>query len=779
MQRQKIKLILGAMLHDIGKVVYRAQNEKKTHSQLGYEYLKQQVGLEEDEILHCVKYHHGSELKKANIENDSFAYIAYLADNIASAVDRREKDTDASFGFEKEIPLQPVFNILNGNHGNCHYSPADMDNEGDINYPTVEKKMFDSWQYQRILDNISTNLKGLEWTEDYINSLLEVLEANLTYVPSSTSKGEVPDISLYDHLKLTAAISTCVYDYLEEKENRDYKQTLFQNGKKFFEEPAFLLYSLDISGIQSFIYTITTKNALRTLRARSFYLEIMMEHIIDCLLERLQLSRANLLYSGGGHCYILLPNTGFVRNEIRLFQDSVNQWFLKKYQTSLFLAGGMAECSGNSLQNCPEGSYSEIFANLSKDISRVKAHRYSAEEIIWLNQRKSVDYSRECRVCKCIGLVDENGVCPACLAMEKLSQKVLYDDFFTILSGEKENELELPGDYSMISDSKESLMKRMNDPLFVRAYNKNRMYTGKRIATKLWVGNYTTGSTFEEFAIKAQGIKRIGVLWADVDNLGHAFVSGFRNPENHDRYVTLSRTSTLSRQLSLFFKYYINNILNHPVYTMDGKKKEKRLATIVYSGGDDLFIVGAWNDIVELSVDICNSFKKYTEGTLTISAGIGFYQESYPISAIAEEVAELEEKSKGFPGKNAVTLLEDGETHEGISDGTYSWTEFQAEVLNEKFVHIYEFFETDEERGKAFLYNMLELIRNQTDKINLARFVYLLSRMEPEADKISQMEHYKKFSSLMYKWIRSPKDCRQLKTAITLYAYYSREKEEK
>ena len=87
-----------------------------------------------------------------------------------------------------------------------------------------------------------------------------------------------------------------------------------------------------------------------------------------------------------------------------------------------------------------------------------------------------------------------------------------------------------------------------------------------------------------------------------------------------------------------------------------------------------------------------------------------------------------------------MTLLEDGETHEGISDGTYSWTEFQAEVLNEKFVHIYEFFETDEERGKAFLYNMLELIRNQTDIIYLARFVYLLSRMEPEADKISQME---------------------------------------
>ena len=60
---------------------------------------------------------------------------------------------------------------------------------------------------------------------------------------------------------------------------------------------------MDISGIQSFIYTIGEKGALKGLRARSFYLEIMMEHIVDELLEKLSLSRANLIYTGGGHCY--------------------------------------------------------------------------------------------------------------------------------------------------------------------------------------------------------------------------------------------------------------------------------------------------------------------------------------------------------------------------------------------------------------------------------------------------------------------------------------------
>lgn len=778
MDESKVKVILGSLLHDIGKVVYRAGEEKETHSKLGYEYVKNTVGITENSTLECIQFHHAAALKHADIPENSFAYISYLADNIASATDRRKKE-DETYGFDRQIPLQPVFNILNGNKGNAYYNPADMKNEGKINYPIYEKKDFDKYQYQKILTSITDNLKGLYWSKEYVNSLLEVLEANLSYVPSSTSKEEVPDISLFDHLKLTAAVATCIYDFLKEKDTENYKQALFQHEKDFFDEKVFLLYSMDISGIQNFIYTITTKNALRTLRARSFYLEIMMEHIIDCLLNQLHLSRANLIYSGGGHCYILLPNTTATRETVDHFQNTVNQWFLDKFQISLYIAGGCASCSGNSLQNVPEGSYAAIFEGMSKSISKKKANRYLAEDIIYLNRQKSNDYSRECKVCKKVGNVGANQVCPMCLAIEKLSQKVLYEDFFSILSEEKENELPLPGGYTLIADTKDTLLKRIQeDSDFIRAYNKNRMYTGKHIATKIWIGNYTTGNTLEQFAEEAEGVKRIGVLRADVDNLGHAFVSGFRNTENQDRYVTLSRTATLSRQLSLFFKYFINDILSHPEYTLNGKKKEKRKATIVYSGGDDLFIVGAWDDIIELSVDLQKSFQKYTEGTLTISAGIGIYSDSYPISAIAEEVANLEDKSKTLEGKNAVTLLEDGCTHGGISDGTYAWPEFQKEVLQEKFTLIYHFFEDYEDRGKAFLYNMLDFIRNQQEKINLARFVYLISRLEPDKEEKEKQKIYRAFSEKMCEWIRLQKDCRQLKTAITLYAYYTRDRED-
>lgn len=153
---------------------------------------------------------------------------------------------------------------------------------------------------------------------------------------------------------------------------------------------------------------------------------------------------------------------------------------------------------------------------------------------------------------------------------------------------------------------------------------------------------------------------------------------------------------------------------------------------------------------------------------------------------IAKEVADLEEKSKKNIKKNSVTLLEDGEYHSiekdgdfiDISDGTYTWEEFEEYVLGEKYQVLKEFFDQSEDRGMNFMYHLLELIRNRDQKINFARYVYLLSRMEPDrkADQL-QKENYNLFSKKMYEWIKDEKDSRHLKTAMTLYAYMNREVE--
>ena len=136
-----------------------------------------------------------------------------------------------------------------------------------------------------------------------------VLEAYCSFIPSSAAARERADISFYDHVKMTAAYASCICLYLSEKGISDYNEALFLKAKEFYKEKAFRLISVDLSGIQKFIYTIHSEGALRMLRSRSFYLEILMEHIIDMLLDSLELSRANLIYSGGGHCYILAANT--------------------------------------------------------------------------------------------------------------------------------------------------------------------------------------------------------------------------------------------------------------------------------------------------------------------------------------------------------------------------------------------------------------------------------------------------------------------------------------
>lgn len=334
----------------------------------------------------------------------------------------------------------------------------------------------------------------------------------------------------------------------------------------------------------------------------------------------------------------------------------------------------------------------------------------------------------------------------------------------------------------------------MKNNNYIRVYSINKPCTGNNIANVLWLANNdkdnTRNQTFEELAKASEGIKRIAVLRADVDNLGQAFVQGFS-----EKYNTLSRTATLSRQLSIFFTKYLKEILDEDYSFSLKKKTKKRNAKVVYSGGDDVFIVGAWNEVIELAVDIKNSFEKYTENTLTFSAGIGLYSSSYPISRIAYEVGSLEDKSKKLPNKNAITLFDDGCSHKEqditILDGTYHWEEFVNEVVREKFATLDKFFslqnkkDQDTERGNAFLYKILELIRGREEKIHFVRLVYLLSRLEPKYDSkdkensLKKIQAYKEFSSKVLKWYDNERDSRQLKTAINMFAYYNRDSDRK
>ena len=759
------KLVIGGLLHDIGKVLFRA-SDGRNHSISGYDFLKNEIHMEDQDILNQVRYHHSKLLRSASIADDDLAYITYMADNISAASDRRKKD-DGSAGFEKMIPLSSIFNLLNRNHEEADYTPATLDSQFGINYPSYGSVEYTENFYQSVRDNLKEVLSHMEYSEEYLNSLLEVLEAMLSYVPSSTSKNELADISLFDHMKLTAAFGSCIYYYLCEKGEVDYKKALMTDERDFFEKKVFLLYSMDMSGIQSFIYgQYGNKNVLKNLRARSFYLEIMMENLIDNLLDTIGLSRANCIYSGGGHTYMLLPNTEKAKEAIKAYESKTNEWFLKQFKTDLYLACGYAECSANEISNKPEGAYAEIYRRVSTQLSEKKLHRYSAAQIMELNHSQPVSDERECRICHRSDRLINNDICPLCSGLIQLSDGLLKKDFFSILSNQEDSVMLMIGPEQGLSvnEEKEVLQHMKENSDYVRTYSKNGMYTGQSLATKLWVGDYSSANTLEQLVEKGTGIGRLGVLRADIDNLGQAFVSGFL-PE----HASFSRSATFSRKLSLFFKLYINDILEQGEYSLDGDRTQ-RSASIIYSGGDDVFIVGAWKDILEFAVDLYKDLKKFTQNTLTISAGFGLFPEKYPISYIAEETGDLEECSKALEGKNGITLFD--------QNNSYHWDVFIEKVLGEKFRVIYEFFSFSLDRGKSFLYNLLDLMRNREEKINLARFAYVLARMEPDknADDMER-DLYRKFSRSMYHWMLDEEDSRQAITAIYIYAYLIRSEE--
>ena len=145
------------------------------------------------------------------------------------------------------------------------------------------------------------------------------------------------------------------------------------------------------------------------------------------------------------------------------------------------------------------------------------------------------------------------------------------------------------------------------------------------------------------------------------------------------------------------------------------KEAGKRNALIVYSGGDDLFVIGSWDDIVEFSIDLSRKFEKFSQGKLTLSAGIDLYPEKYPIAVMAKKTGELEEISKGIDEKNAVTIANEA--------NAYKWKVLDEKVIGEKYIAIEKFLGGQNDRGNTFIYRILELFNNREEKINIARLI--------------------------------------------------------
>lgn len=827
--KEKEILIKGALLHDIGKVCYRAMKKRINHSKLGGDFLEQHLKLNEEteRLLNCVRYHHKDYLQKAKLDKNDLAYIVYEADNIASGMDRRENEGEEK-GFDPKLNLDSIFSVFYSDKEiqvANKYPLIYKDINKAFNYPRKDISLATNSNYEALLNKIKSHFITKDISQISINQLLQILEEGFSYVPSSTNRAEVCDISLYVHSKITSAVASCMKLYFDEQQIQDYKKYCFNSGSKIFRnEKIYLLVSGDISGIQDFIYTIPSKGALKTLRGRSLYIDLLLEEFIDEYLEQIGLSRANVLYSGGGHFYILAPNIEDIKKSIDKLQAKMNRWLMENIGINLYLAIGTAECSANNLMKSE--AQGNLFAIVNKKLKDDKTIRYSKDEDFLehiFNVEKEKDTAKkECNICH--NLVDklwkynsdEEIACEFCLNLYKLGQDILTQDLVFVISEEK-----IDGGIKIFGKDKALYMYAVNiedidmfKGKILRIYSKNNLLEND-LAIRLYLADYSAKNendevmTFDDLAKSSckidKGIKRLGVLRLDVDDLGIAFSSGFVSDkdkiEDNLRYATLSRYADLSKDISMFFKVAINKIcagdligcvdFEEKAFNILGiAKAQKRKVNIIYAGGDDLFLVGAWDEVLEVAIDINRAFKQFTNGRLTLSAGMAMFSPTYPISKMAEIAGLLVQMSKNRKDKNSIALfgMETNLKANGKPEckHIYTWADFEMKVCKEKMNYLLARLSFDGDKfnklsvGKSLIYRLMDLIQlADEDKLNIARFAYVLARMQPKQDKDEQKRKvYEDFVSKMYQWINNNEDKKQLATALNLLVYYLRDKKE-
>lgn len=324
-----------------------------------------------------------------NVFNDLKNKISILSDSDNKFLEEFSKKLDkiifdkasaqANENNIKDFRLKSIFTLFGKDKENGeYYYPLNLNNNKII-YPTLKSELNEN---NIDFEKLKSDLKYIDINN--INSVINIIKGITSYIPYSSKERISYDISVYDYIKVKTALISSLYNY---KNGLNY-DTLDNN------ENYFALLSADISGIQKFIYTISSKGALKSLRARSFYLEIMLEHIVDEILEEFNLYRVNLLYSGGGHFYIILPNLKNLNEIVKEIKEKINDWFIKEFSIDLYMAMDYKEFSFNDLKNTKN-----IFKSLSQKLSYDKQRRYNIEQLKTILTPKENKSDFECSIC--------------------------------------------------------------------------------------------------------------------------------------------------------------------------------------------------------------------------------------------------------------------------------------------------------------------------------------------------------------------------------------------
>ena len=703
--------VLGALVHDVGKFRERtfdplptwadsfsreARYNHEPFSALFVEESLRQWSTDFHALRRVVLKHHAPSLPDEQLVS--------LADRL-SANERAEAedDTEGARG-RAESTLRTVLSRVPIGPGQrdrpMYHRLCDLNFSREVLFPEPQPSG-SAAAYRTLWQSFADEVKRLP--ADDVPTLLALLRKYTWAIPSDTRRNIVPDVSLYHHLKTTAAIAAClVREGVTEQEvgtlltalgRRYHGLPLTPSENDMMQRNLCALVKGDLSGTQDFLYLLSSSGAARGLRGRSFYLQLLTEVIADWILRRLQLPPTNLIFAGGGHFYVLLPYQEAVRQLDALRQKIARKlWRLHHGDVSLTVAFEPVNVLDFLEQEAGGNAFSAKWEAVSQKVSDRKQRKWrdlgDADMMrhLFAGQQRGTTEEETCQVCHNAWQAGadqmDDGIrkCRRCSGFEELGRRLRDPTHlvrFVVPDAEPpetpdwhhalrafgiDARLVHAGDGSPDKprDATAATVDTLDSTAFLTDMVQQR-FRWPDLPTSYdfrLLPNATprrdadgTIADFGDLAEAADGVKWLGVLRMDVDDLGKVFRTGLGTQ------ATLARMSTLSESLRLFFEAWVPQVCARYNRLQQGGKDRVYL---IYAGGDDLFVVGAWSVLPKLARQIRADFRDFVGGShVTLSGGVAIEHQKYPLYQLAEDGKEaLDDQAKTLPGKDALSFLQ-------------------------------------------------------------------------------------------------------------------------
>lgn len=728
-----IDVAYGALLHDIGKFYQRtyeksdlSKRELETtryhkngnyysHLHSGYtsRFLNKYLEMNNEFEKLTSEHHHID-------ESEHFLNIIKKADQIASAIDRQDelKDNEAENKKGSFITAR-LYSVLSEVHfgkeknDNSIFSLSTRDqmNIPDANF--VRKSLKESVdEYKTLFDEFADEIEKNIYLKKRVNFIAynymyNLLNKYLVTVPASTYGGVKSAVSLFDHLKISSAIASCLYD------------------KTCYEQEMFYMLEIDVSGIQSFIYQVVegsgTKPGLsKALRGRSILVGLITNAISYAFLNEFGLTVSNILFNTGGGSMILLPYNQSIEKRVMDLSKKIRKSLFDFFQTDITFVNAMLPVNKKELETFQTDKAIELKSLLGRN--KMRKYQDIIDDADFFFDK--IDFNSKCNTC---GRISKSEQCFICKMVEKISQiytknesfGIVYD-FNKTIDIKNIETLDLGFVRLLFINDKSYLI---DDEISWYVDSINNFGFGNEIMTANDVPLDKDSNTILSFekilklTPEEYGDKKLAILKMDVDNLGGIFAFGLKASDEPRVQRSISKYVTMSRLMEFFFGHEIKNICREVSLkineNIDDKVKNGTMFYINYAGGDDLVIIGSAYSIVELALEIHKRFAEFTNNkNITISGGINFQNDKKPIRFGVQMAEEALSMSKDGD-KNAITLL----------NTTVPFAEFEELLVEVK--EICKFI-SEGKLSRTMLYNLMSNIRDKS----YMEFVCLIPRIQ-------------------------------------------------